>query len=89
MPTYEYHCTNCSLQDEIFQKITDAPLKVCPSCGEKTFQRGPGGGIGLAFKGTGYYITDYGSKPATADEKPVQTEKPSCCPCGKKQGKCS
>ena len=95
MPTYEYNCTNCSHQEEIFQKITDESLKDCPVCGKQTFQRGPGGGIGLSFKGTGYYITDYGSKHTPAEkpiptDKPAQAEKPpSCCPCGKNPGKCS
>ncbi|HEY4832910.1 MAG TPA: FmdB family zinc ribbon protein [Waddliaceae bacterium] len=89
MPTYEYHCTNCLHQEEIFQKITESPLEDCPGCGKKAFQRGPGGGIGLAFKGTGYYITDYGSKPASADKPSQKTDKPpSCCPCGKNQDKC-
>ncbi|MCB1112643.1 MAG: zinc ribbon domain-containing protein [Chlamydiales bacterium] len=77
MPTYAYHCTNCQEETEAFQKITDAPLKKCPQCGKETLQRGPGGGIGLTFKGTGFYITDYGNK------------KEGCCPCGKDKGTCS
>jgi putative FmdB family regulatory protein len=90
MPTYEYHCTNCYHTEEIFQKITEASLTDCPMCCKKAFQRGPGGGIGLAFKGTGYYITDYGSAKSTSEKNPVSSEKPaSCCPCDKNTPKCN
>lgn len=80
MPTYEYHCDKCGHKEEVFQKITDDSLKTCPKCHKETFHRGPGGGIGLSFTGSGFYITDYGPK------KPP--EGGSCCPCGKNQGGC-
>lgn len=59
MPTYEYHCADCGHSLEAFQKITAEPLKDCPACHSQALRRGPGGGIGLAFKGSGFYITDY------------------------------
>lgn len=62
MPTYEYICKNCGTQKEVLQKITEAPLKKCDNCFLDTLQRGVGGGVGLSFEGSGFYITDYGSK---------------------------
>lgn len=80
MPTYDYRCTACGHKTEVRQKITDASLTTCDQCGKETFQRGPGGGIGLSFKGSGFYITDY------KGEKPRPSE---CCPCGKEKNSCS
>ena len=59
MPTYEYVCTKCAHELELFQSMKDAPTKKCPSCKRATLRRKIGGGAGLIFKGTGFYITDY------------------------------
>src|SRR5215813_2218047 len=58
MPTYEYLCPN-GHEFELFQKMTDKPRAKCPVCG-KAAMRQISGGAGLVFKGTGFYITDYG-----------------------------
>ncbi len=58
MPTYEYQCTNCRYKFEEFQRITEAPLTRCPRCGKKV-RRLIGGGMGIIFKGSGFYSTDY------------------------------
>ncbi|HDN86087.1 MAG: zinc ribbon domain-containing protein [Candidatus Omnitrophota bacterium] len=58
MPTYEYQCLSCGKKFEVFQKITDSPLKECIFCQGKV-KRLVGGGCGLIFKGSGFYITDY------------------------------
>ncbi len=71
MPTYEYRCTECGHEMEAFQKMTDAHLMKCPKCSKETLRRGPGGGIGLSFKGPGFYVNDYGHA------------EPPACPCGK------
>lgn len=82
MPTYEYHCTQCKRATEIVHKITEDPIKVCPACGHETLRRGPGGGNGLLFKGTGFYKTDYdSSKPLDMPESSAKSG--GCCPCGK------
>lgn len=60
MPTYEYSCPQCG-KFEVFQKITDNALKTCPTCGQ-TVARVINGGMGVIFKGSGFYTTDYGSK---------------------------
>jgi len=62
MPTYEYVCTKCGHEMEAFQAMKAAPLKKCPSCGKSALRRKIGGGAGLIFKGTGFYITDYKNK---------------------------
>lgn len=62
MPTYEYACTKCGHELEAFQPMKDAPLKKCPACGRQTLRRKIGGGAGLIFKGSGFYITDYKKK---------------------------
>ena len=58
MPTYEYECPE-GHRFEKFQKMTDKPRAKCPVCG-KAATRKISGGAGLVFKGTGFYITDYG-----------------------------
>jgi putative FmdB family regulatory protein len=58
MPTYEYECRSCKHRFEEFQSITEEPIKVCPKCG-KAVRRLFGGGMGIIFKGSGFYTTDY------------------------------
>jgi putative FmdB family regulatory protein len=57
MPTYEYECKECSYNFEIFQSMSDEPLKICPKCG-KEIRRLIFGGAGVIFKGSGFYVTD-------------------------------
>lgn len=64
MPTYEYACAKCEHQFEQFQSMRDKPLEKCPKCGKKALKRLVGGGAGLIFKGSGFYITDYKKQPA-------------------------
>ncbi len=60
MPTYEYECTSCGHEFELFQKMSDPPCEECPEC-ESKVKKKIGAGAGLIFKGTGFYITDYRS----------------------------
>jgi putative FmdB family regulatory protein len=69
MPTYEYQCKNCDHLFEEFQSITAKPLKKCPECKKMKLQRLIGGGAGLIFKGSGFYITDYRSDSYKAAAK--------------------
>jgi putative FmdB family regulatory protein len=62
MPTYEYACSKCGHHFEKFQSMRDEPLKKCPKCSKQALKRLIGGGAGLIFKGTGFYITDYKNK---------------------------
>ena len=96
MPTYEYVCSKCGHQFERFQSMRDEPLRKCPKCHKAALKRLIGGGAGLIFKGSGFYITDYknkgmaaaasseagGAKPAPkAEAKP---EKKAAAPAEKK-----
>ena len=62
MPLYEYQCTKCGQRVEIIQKISDPPYSHCPKCGSdmKKLFSSPA----IQFKGSGFYKTDYASKPA-------------------------
>lgn len=89
MPTYEYVCTKCGHELEAFQSMKDESLKKCPACGRRTLRRKVGGGAGLIFKGSGFYITDYkksagkksesgGEAKSSGDSKPAaSSSKPS------------
>ena len=60
MPTYEYRCPEGHDFERFFRKISDAPSEVaCPECG-KIAERRMSAGAGLLFKGSGFYLTDYG-----------------------------
>jgi putative FmdB family regulatory protein len=68
MPTYEYSCSKCGHQFELFQSMSDQPITSCPKSlcklkrwGRGTVKRAISGGAGLIFKGSGFYITDYRS----------------------------
>jgi putative FmdB family regulatory protein len=58
MPTYEYVCAE-GHAFELVQRMSDKPVRKCPTCGAKA-ERKLSGGAGLIFKGSGFYITDYG-----------------------------
>jgi len=71
MPTYEYKCRDCGEKFDEFQSITDSPLSKCPFCGGAVDLL-ISGGMGIMFKGSGFYITDYRSdsyKKAAEKEK--------------------
>ena len=73
MPTYEYVCKACGQEFEVFQSITEEPLKKCPECGGEARRR-IGTGAGLIFKGSGFYITDYKNKANAS--KPAEKTTP-------------
>ena len=56
MPTYDYECSN-GHRFEYLQSITADPLTECVTCGEPV-RRLIGGGTGIIFKGSGFYVTD-------------------------------
>ena len=60
MPTYDYRCPDGHEFERFFRKFSDAAAELaCPTCG-KTAVRVVSGGAGLVFKGSGFYLTDYG-----------------------------
>ncbi len=68
MPTYDYECTSCKKVIEIFQQMSEEPLKKCPECGGK-IKRLVGGGLGIIFKGNGFYVTDSKNKSSASSLK--------------------
>jgi putative FmdB family regulatory protein len=74
MPIYEYVCNSCGHEFEEWQKITDAPLRKCPSCGKRKVERL----VSLSafhLKGSGWYVTDYGGKkPGRGERKKKASE---------------
>jgi putative FmdB family regulatory protein len=60
MPTYEFRCPKGHDFEKFYRSMSAAPLQVpCPTCG-KMAERQVSAGAGLVFKGSGFYITDYG-----------------------------
>lgn len=62
MPTYDYLCSKCGHEFELFQQMTDPVKKKCPECGKLALRRLIGTGAGVIFKGSGFYETDYRSE---------------------------
>lgn len=70
MPIYAYKCGSCGHAKDVLQKISDAPLTVCPACGAEAFSKQVTA-AGFQLKGSGWYVTDFrggnggNSAPAT------------------------
>jgi len=60
MPFYEYECSSCKFYTEVMQKISDAPLTKCPSCGRKALKKLVSAPV-FRLKGAGWYETDFKS----------------------------
>ena len=60
MPFYEYECQACKFYTEVMQKITDAPLTKCPSCGKRALKKLVSAPV-FRLKGSGWYETDFKS----------------------------
>lgn len=67
MPIYAYKCGSCGHAKDVLQKVSDAPLTVCPACGAQSFSKQITA-AGFQLKGSGWYATDFrggGTAPAT------------------------
>jgi putative FmdB family regulatory protein len=79
MPFYEYECPKCGYQDEVLQKISDPPLKKCPSCGKNGLRKLMSAPV-FRLKGSGWYETDFKSDQenkrnlAGAEKEEAKTE---------------
>jgi putative FmdB family regulatory protein len=70
MPVYEYLCKGCGYEFEREQRISDAPIKKCPSCGALKARRQISR-TSFVLKGGGWYSDLYGGKPATSGGEEV------------------
>jgi putative FmdB family regulatory protein len=76
MPIYEYRCASCGLQREYLQKVSDAPLTVCPDCGQASFTKLVTA-AGFQLKGSGWYATDFKEKPKPASKGKSEPAEPA------------
>ncbi|MDR3096353.1 MAG: zinc ribbon domain-containing protein [Paraburkholderia sp.] len=85
MPIYAYRCESCGFEKDALQKISDAPLTQCPSCGADTFRKQVTA-AGFQLKGSGWYVTDFrggnngksgGTSAAAAGAKSAEGESSS------------
>jgi putative FmdB family regulatory protein len=58
MPIYAYKCGACGFAKDVLQKMSDAPLSDCPSCGASAFSKQLTA-AGFQLKGSGWYVTDF------------------------------
>lgn len=73
MPIYAYKCSDCGFEQDVMQKVSDAPLTDCPQCGKPAFSKQLTA-AGFQLKGTGWYATDFkGCTP-----KKEEAEAPAC-----------
>ncbi|MDR3492747.1 MAG: zinc ribbon domain-containing protein [Gammaproteobacteria bacterium] len=85
MPIYEYQCTVCGHKLDSLQKVNEAPLTDCPECGKPGLQKLISASS-FQLKGTGWYATDFKTKPeakreTTHSSKPVSVaETPAPAP---------
>jgi putative FmdB family regulatory protein len=80
MPIYAYRCEACGFTKDVLQKVSDAPLTDCASCGKPAFKKQLTA-AGFQLKGTGWYVTDFRggagnntATPAKAAESGAKTD---------------
>jgi putative FmdB family regulatory protein len=93
MPFYEYECQACKYYTEVMQKISDAPLSKCPSCGKRALKKLVSAPV-FRLKGAGWYETDFKSDKeskrnllGSEKDEPKAESKPEGKSEGKTEGK--
>src|ERR1700761_8955321 len=76
MPIYAYKCGSCGHAKDVLQKLSDAPLATCPSCGADSFAKQITA-AGFQLKGSGWYATDFRGGSTTAPATPGAADKPA------------
>ncbi|CAN5418281.1 hypothetical protein BH11PSE9_BH11PSE9_27850 [soil metagenome] len=71
MPIYAYRCETCGHAKDVLQKMSDAVLTVCPSCGAPTFKKQVTA-AGFQLKGSGWYVTDFRGGDASKAPKAIE-----------------
>lgn len=70
---YEYKCSDCSQQFEVWAKMSDAPPSACPHCQSAKVERVISA-TAFALKGTGWYTTDYKRNNGSPSNSAPKTE---------------
>lgn len=70
MPIYAYRCASCGFAKDALQKMSDAPLTVCPSCDKPEFKKQVTA-AGFQLKGSGWYVTDFKGGSGAAPAAPA------------------
>lgn len=83
MPTYEYECTRCHHIVEEFKSISAPRRQRCPKCRGKV-ERLISGGMGVHFKGSGFYVTDSRSQKNMGSTESAPTAPSTDSPADKK-----
>lgn len=73
MPIYAYRCAACGHAKDVLQKLSDAPLTVCPSCGAPRFEKQVTA-AGFQLKGSGWYVTDFREGAAKKADAPAEAK---------------
>ncbi len=81
MPIYAYKCESCGFAKDVLQKMSDAPLTDCPTCGAAAFKKQLTA-AGFQLKGSGWYATDFkgGGAPTTAAATTETASSPAAPP---------
>lgn len=82
MPIYAYQCASCGHQEDVMQKVSDAPLTTCPQCGQESYGKMLTA-AGFQLKGSGWYATDFkgGACAPKQDEAPTHACGSGSCGC--------
>lgn len=83
MPIYAYRCNQCGFEQDVLQKMSDAPLTTCPECKTGNFAKQLTA-AGFQLKGSGWYQSDFkgGAKAAPPKPETPPCQGGSCGGCG-------
>ena len=79
MPIYAYKCESCGFAKDVLQKMSDAVLTDCPSCGAANFKKQLTA-AGFQLKGTGWYATDFKGGASAASASATGQDAPPATP---------
>ncbi|MEO8014426.1 MAG: FmdB family zinc ribbon protein [Polaromonas sp.] len=83
MPIYAYKCESCGFAKDVLQKMSDAPLSVCPQCHASSFKKQLTA-AGFQLKGSGWYVTDFrGGNSGAPASKPAEAQAAESTDAGK------
>ncbi len=75
MPIYAYKCSSCGYDQDVLQKVSDAPLTACPQCHAATFAKQLTA-AGFQLRGSGWYATDFKNGSGKANNNSTEPKAP-------------